>query len=86
MFAPGHRGDLTQIVPFDLADAVLAETGTVQRKLRMLPSRVGLYFLLAMCLFPTLGYLKYAKTRFSAVNWHIEDPAAGTRPPGSHST
>lgn len=56
MFAPGHLGELTQIVPFDLADAVLAETGTLQRKLRMLPSRVGLYFLLAMCLFPTLSY------------------------------
>jgi hypothetical protein len=43
-------------VPFELVDAVLAETGTAQRRLRDLPSRVGVYFLLAMCLFPTLGY------------------------------
>ena len=56
MFAPGHLGELTQIVPFELADAVLTETGAVQRRLRVLPSRVGLYFVLAMCLFPGTGY------------------------------
>jgi hypothetical protein len=56
VFAPGHLGELTQVVPFELVDAVLAETGTLQRRLRDLPSRVGVYFLLAMCLFPTLGY------------------------------
>lgn len=56
VFAPGHLGELTQIVPFELADAVLAEAGAVQRRLRVLPSRVGLYFVLAMCLFPGTGY------------------------------
>ena len=55
-FAPGHLGELTQIVPFDLVDAVLSETGTVEQRLRLLPSRVGIYFLLAMGLFPNLGY------------------------------
>lgn len=55
-FAPGHLGELTAIVPFELVDAVLAETRTVQRRLRDLPSRVGVYFLLAMCLFPEVGY------------------------------
>nr|SBO96659.1 Transposase, IS4 [Nonomuraea gerenzanensis] len=29
----------------------------MQRRLRALPSRVGVYFLLAMCLFPEVGYL-----------------------------
>lgn len=55
-FAPGHLGELTAVVPFELVDAVLAETRTVQRRLRDLPSRVGVYFLLAMCLFPEVGY------------------------------
>ena len=55
-FAPGHLGELTVIVPFELVDAVLSETRTVQRRLRDLPSRVGVYFLLAMCLFPEVGY------------------------------
>ncbi|OIJ89368.1 hypothetical protein BIV23_41635 [Streptomyces monashensis] len=55
-FAPGHLGELTAVVPFELVDAVLSETRTVQRRLRSLPSRVGVYFLLAMCLFPEVGY------------------------------
>ena len=57
VFAPGHLGELTQIVPFELADAVLEETRARQRRLRMLPSRVGIYFVLALCLFPQAGYL-----------------------------
>jgi hypothetical protein len=56
-FAPGHLGELTQIVPFELADAVLADAGAVQRRLRLLPSRVGVYFVLALGLFPQAGYL-----------------------------
>ncbi|MFB7557712.1 IS4 family transposase [Streptomyces brevispora] len=55
-FAPGHLGELTPVMPFELVDAVLSETGTVQRRLRDLPSRVGVYFLVAMCLFPEVGY------------------------------
>ena len=56
-FAPGHLGELTRIVPFELVDGVLEETGARERRLRLLPSRVGVYFLLAMCLFPQPGYL-----------------------------
>jgi hypothetical protein len=48
VFAPGHLGELTQQVPFELADAVLAETGAVQQRVRDLPSRVGVYFVCAM--------------------------------------
>ncbi|WSA79394.1 IS4 family transposase [Streptomyces sp. NBC_01799] len=55
-FAPGHLGELTQVLPFELVDAVLEETRSVQRRLRDLPSRVGVYFVLAMCLFPEVGY------------------------------
>jgi hypothetical protein len=58
VFAPGHLGELTQRLPFELVDAVLEETGTVQRRLRKLPSRVGVYFLLALALFPRLGYAR----------------------------
>jgi len=56
-FAPGHLGELTRIVPFELADAVLEEEGGLQKRVRLLPSRCGLYFLLAMCLFPEPSYL-----------------------------
>ncbi len=43
VFGPGHLGELTQIVPFELADGVLEQTGTRERRLRLLPSRVGVY-------------------------------------------
>jgi hypothetical protein len=55
-FAPGHLGELTQQVPFEMVDAVLAETGAVQRRVRVLPARVVVYLLLAGCLFAELGY------------------------------
>jgi hypothetical protein len=55
-FAPGHVGELTRIVPFEMVDAVLAETGTVQRRVRDLPSRVVVYLLLAGALFAEHGY------------------------------
>jgi Insertion element 4 transposase N-terminal/Transposase DDE domain len=56
VFAPGHLGELTWQVPFELADAVLEETRRRERRLRDLPSRVGVYFVLALGLFPGLGY------------------------------
>jgi hypothetical protein len=58
VFAPGHLGELTQYLPFELVDDVLAQTRTVQRRLRALPSRVGVYFVLALGLFPQLGYAR----------------------------
>jgi Insertion element 4 transposase N-terminal/Transposase DDE domain len=58
VFAAGHLGELTGQIPVELVDAVLAETRTTERRLRVLPSRVGMYFVLALCLFPGLGYRK----------------------------
>jgi len=55
-FAPGHLGELTQQVPFEMIDAVLAQTRATQRRVRDLPSRVVVYLLLAGCLFAELGY------------------------------
>jgi hypothetical protein len=55
-FAPGHLGELTQIVPFEMVDEVLASTRRVQARVRDLPSRVVVYLLLAAGLFPELGY------------------------------
>jgi hypothetical protein len=55
-FAPGHLGELTQIVPFEMVDAVLADTGAVQQRVRDLPSRVVVYLLLAGALFTECGY------------------------------
>jgi Insertion element 4 transposase N-terminal len=46
---------LTRHALFELVDAVLAKTGTTQRRLRELPSRVGVCFVLALGLFPRQG-------------------------------
>jgi hypothetical protein len=47
---------LTQVVPFEMVDEVLAETGAVQTRVRDLPSRVVVYLLLAAGLFAECGY------------------------------
>jgi Insertion element 4 transposase N-terminal/Transposase DDE domain len=57
-FAPGHLGELTQYLPFELVDDVLEQTRAVQHRLRDLPSRVGVYFVLALGMFPRLGYAR----------------------------
>jgi hypothetical protein len=58
VFAPGHLGELTRYLPFELVDDVLAQTGTLQQRLRALPSRTGVYFVLALGLFPRIGYAR----------------------------
>lgn len=58
IYAPGHLGELTQIVDFDLVDAVARETGTVEQRTRLLPTRVVIYFVLALALFEHRGYLR----------------------------
>jgi hypothetical protein len=56
VFAPGHIGELTRIIPFEMVDEVLAQTGAVQRRIRLVPARVTVYLLLAAVLFNGLGY------------------------------
>jgi Insertion element 4 transposase N-terminal/Transposase DDE domain len=57
VFAPGHLGELTQIVPFEMVDEILADCRATQRRVRKLPARVVVYLLLAACLFEPAGYL-----------------------------
>ncbi|WP_372673160.1 IS4 family transposase [Amycolatopsis kentuckyensis] len=78
VFAPGHLGELTQIVPFDMVDAVLAESApTAQQRIRLLPARVTVYFLLAMTLFPELGYRGVWSTLTAGLgNLHPATPTA----------
>jgi hypothetical protein len=55
-FAPGHLGELTQFIPFEMVDEVLIVTRRVQQRVRLLPARVVVYLLLAGCLFAEYGY------------------------------
>jgi hypothetical protein len=56
LHAPGHLGELTQILDPQLVDAVLAETGTREKRLRLLPARTVVYFTLALALFEHDSY------------------------------
>ena len=56
VFAPGHLGELTRLVPFEMVDDVLATTRRTEFRVRLLPARVVVYLLLAGCLFTELGY------------------------------
>jgi hypothetical protein len=52
---------LTQAFPQSLVDDVLADTGRVQQRSRLLPARLVVYFVLAMCLFSGQGYEEVAR-------------------------
>lgn len=54
-------GVLTKAFPPSLVDAVVARTGRVQQRNRLLPARVVVYFVLAMCLFSGQGYEEVAR-------------------------
>jgi hypothetical protein len=58
VFAPGHLGELTQLIPFEMVDEALAATRRLQQRVRLLPARVVVYLVLAGCLFAGLGYVQ----------------------------
>jgi hypothetical protein len=74
VFAPGHLGELTQIVPFEMVDEALAATATTPTRVRRVPARVVIYLLLAGSLFAELGYRQV---------WH--KLCAGLGPAHTHS-
>lgn len=54
-------GVLTQAFPPELVDDVIAECDRGERRQRLLPARVVVYFVLAMCLFAGQGYEEVAR-------------------------
>lgn len=55
-FAPGHLGELTRFVDFAMVDRVLAGHGATGSRVRVLPGRVTVYFVLALALFEGCSY------------------------------
>ncbi|MFC4335335.1 transposase domain-containing protein [Salininema proteolyticum] len=55
VFAPGHIGKLTRILPFEMVDAVLSGCGKQEKRVRLLPAQVVVYLVVAGGLFPALG-------------------------------
>ncbi|MEU3355362.1 IS4 family transposase [Streptomyces sp. NPDC037389] len=54
-------GVLTRVFPPELVDEVVTECGRVEQRSRLLPARVVVYFVLAMCLFSGQGYEEVAR-------------------------
>jgi Insertion element 4 transposase N-terminal len=54
-------GVLTTAFPSWLVDFALASTGRVEQRSRLLPARLVVYFVLAMCLFCGQGYEEVAR-------------------------
>jgi Insertion element 4 transposase N-terminal/Transposase DDE domain len=49
-------GVLTRLIPRDVVDEVLAETDRLEQRRRLLPARVVVYYVLALCLFFSDAY------------------------------
>ncbi|ROO60403.1 DDE family transposase [Micromonospora sp. Llam0] len=79
VFAPGHLGDLTQFLPFEMVDEVLAATRRTQQRVRLLPARVVVYLVLAGCLFAELGYGQvWRKLTAGLTGLDLTEPSSGT--------
>ena len=80
-------GLLTVTFPPELVDRVVAEAGRVQRRSRLLPARVVVYYVLAMCLFSGQGYEEVARLLTGGLayarrwqgTWRVPTTAAITR-------
>src|SRR5512132_1622272 len=62
-------GVLTQTFPPELVDRVIAKTGRAERRRRLLPARVVLYYTLAMCLFAQVGYEEVMRLLVEGLAW-----------------
>ncbi|MFC1437668.1 transposase domain-containing protein [Streptacidiphilus sp. N1-10] len=67
-------GLLTWAFPAEQVDRVLAETGRTQERTRLLPARVVVYFVLALCLFPGLKYERVAELLSQGLIWGLGRP------------
>ena len=78
VFAPGHLGELTQFIPFEMVDEVLAVTRRAQQRIRLLPARVVVYLILAGCLFAEPGYGQvWQKLTAGLAGLGLAEPSSG---------
>jgi hypothetical protein len=62
-------GVLTATFPPELVDRVVDATGRRERRQRLLPARVVVYFTLAMCVFSQVGYEEVARLLTHGLAW-----------------
>ena len=77
-------GVLTRVFPPELVDGVVAEAGRVERRHRLLPARVVVYYVLAMALFADASYEEVMRALVEGLSWQSgwrqvwEVPAKGS--------
>lgn len=62
-------GVLTRLVHRDLVDEVLAETDRSEKRKRLLPARVVVYYVMALCLFFGDGYEEVMRKLVGSLQW-----------------
>jgi transposase IS4-like protein/DDE family transposase len=62
-------GVLTRTFPPELVDRVIAKCGRAERRQRLLPARVVIYYILAMCLFAQVGYEEVMRLLVEGLAW-----------------
>ncbi|MGV9612112.1 IS4 family transposase [Nocardia xishanensis] len=62
-------GVLTSTFPPDVVDEVLVERGRVERRNRLLPARVVVYYVLALALFASCSYQETMRKLVSGLEW-----------------
>jgi hypothetical protein len=62
-------GVLTRVFPPALVDAVVAEAGRGERRQRLLPARVVVYYVLAMALFSDASYEEVMRQLVEGLSW-----------------
>lgn len=77
VWRPGHLGVLTRWIPPSLVDDVVREAERTERRVRLLPARVVVYFVLAMGLFADCGYRRvWAALTAGWPRAEVPDPSA----------
>jgi Insertion element 4 transposase N-terminal/Transposase DDE domain len=62
-------GTLTRAFPPELVDRVVAGSGRTQQRSRLLPARVVVYYVLAMCVFAGQGYEEVMRLLVGGLAW-----------------
>src|SRR6266699_1535909 len=69
-------GALTSVFPPGLVDRVVAECGRAERRRRLLPARMVVYYVLALALFAEIGYVEVLRLLVEALRRPAREQAA----------
>ena len=73
-------GVLTRVFPPELVDRVVAQAGRVERRSRLLPARVVVYYVLGLALYGSSSYEEVIRMLVDGLSWQ-----SGWRRPWSGS-